>query len=115
MSVFVDVVNSVVELTQTISNFFTTDLVDLLTRFTAWSIQWIVVAMWKAKLAGLIFSWGVAQQIITNLGISSYLNTAWASLNSQMLNMLTFIRVPDAVNMILSASVTKFVFKFLRF
>ena len=115
MSVFVDVVNAVVGLQQTVTNFFAIDLVQLLTKFTAWFIQWYMVALWKAKLAALTFSWGVAQQIITNLGISAYLNSAWSSLDSQVLNMLTFLRVPDAVNMILSASITKFVFKFLGF
>lgn len=115
MSVFVDVVNSVVDLQQTVSNFFQTDLIVLLTKFTAWFVQWSVVALWKAKLALLGFSWGVAQQIMSNLNISSYLNGAWSSLNSSVLSMLTFFRIPDAVSMILSASVTKFVFRFLGF
>lgn len=115
MSVFVDVVNSVVHLEQIVRNFFTTDLYTLLTSFMAWFVQWSVVILWKAKLALLAFSWSIANQIITNLNISSYLNTAWGSLNSQVLQMLVFFRIPDAVNMILSVATTKFVFKFLGF
>jgi Protein of unknown function (DUF2523) len=115
MSVVLDVVNSINQLAQTVSNFFTTDLYTLLSNFTAWAVQWAVVAMWKTKLALLQFSWTVAQQIIVNLNLSVYLNNAWASLNSQVLAMLVFFRIPDAVSMILSASVTKFVFRFLGF
>jgi hypothetical protein len=86
-----------------------------LTQFTAWFIEWSVVAMWKAKLAALAFSWDVAQDIIADLNLSAYLDQTWASLNSQVLSMLIFFRVPEAVNVILSAGVTKFVFRFLGF
>lgn len=115
MTVLVDVANSIIDLRQTVSDFFTTDLYTFVTNATAWFIQWAVVAMWKAKLAALTFSWGVAQQLIINLNISGYLNTAWASLDSRVMSALAFFRIPDAVNMIISAGVTKFVFRFLGF
>ena len=115
MSVLVDVVNSVVSLEQTITNFFADDVFGLLTKFVAWFVQWSVVAMWKAKLAALAFSWGVAQQIMINLDISGHLNSTWAALDSRTMAMASFFRVPEAVSMLISASVTKFVFKFIGF
>ncbi len=115
MSVFVDVVNSVVELGQTVSDFFTGGIYDLIVAATAWFVKWAVAAMWSAKLAALEFSWDVAQELLTSLNISSHLNNAWNSLNSQVLQLLTFFRVPEALNIVFSAATTKFVFRFLGF
>lgn len=115
MSVFVDVVNAIVSVGQEISDFFTTGLYETLTQWTAWFIKWSVVAMFKAKLAALEFSWDVAQELLTSLNISAYLNNAWSSLESRTLSMLVFFRVPEAVNIVLGAGVTKFVMRFIGF
>ncbi|AEG00734.1 DUF2523 domain-containing protein [Methylomonas methanica] len=113
MSVFVDVVNAIVESGQMVSDFFTTGIYELLTKFTAWFVKWSVVAMWKAKLAAIAFSWDVAQELITTLNISGYINAAWSTLDSKVLNMFVYFKIPEAVNIVMSAGVTKFVMKFL--
>lgn len=115
MSVLVDIVNAVVQVGQTVSDFITTGIYDLLVKFTAWFIQWSVVGYWKIKLAAIEFSWDVASEIITTLNISSYINSAWSSLNSQVLSMFVFFRIPEAVNIVVSAGVSKFVMRFLGF
>ncbi|MDP1771751.1 MAG: DUF2523 family protein [Methylobacter sp.] len=115
MSVFVDVVNAVVDVGQQVSDFIGGGAYALLTKFVAYFIRWFMVHYFQAKLAALVFSYDVAQQLMASLNVSAYLNTAWASLESRTLSMLVFFRIPDALNIILSASVTKFVFKFLGF
>jgi len=115
MSVLVDVVNAVTGVGQQISDFINVGIYTLLTKFAAQLIKWYVAAMWKAKLAALVFSWGTAQELLSSLNVSSYLNTAWSSLESRTLSMLVFFRVPEAVNIIISAAATKFVFRFFGF
>jgi hypothetical protein len=115
MTVLVDVVNTLVDGFQTVSDFIQVGIYDLLVKFTAWFIRWYMVYWWQAKLAALNFSWSVAQQLMTSLNISATLNSAWGSLESRTLSMLVFFRIPDAVNLMLSAAVTKFVFRFLGF
>jgi hypothetical protein len=115
MSVIVDIVNAIVDFSDQVQSFFADGIYDLLSQWTAWFIEWAVVAMWKVKLAVLAFSWDVAQNIIADLNISAFLNQAWGALNSQTLSMLFFFRVPEAVNIIVSAGVTKLVFRFVGF
>lgn len=115
MLAFVDVVQSVIDLTQTVSDFFNVGIYDLLTKFVAWCIKWYLVAWVKAKITGLTFAWAVAQELITSLDLATYLNAAWSALDSRVLSMLVFFRVPEAVNLLLSAAVTKFVFRILGF
>jgi len=115
MSVIVDIVNAVVEFHDTVTNFISETVYDLLAKWTAWFIEWWAVAWIKIKIQALIFSYKVAQNLIADLNLSAFLNQAWSSLDSKMLSMLVFFRVPEAVNIILSAGMTKFVFRFLGF
>ncbi|WP_236012346.1 DUF2523 family protein, partial [Marinobacter mangrovi] len=59
------------------------------------------------------FSWGVAKAALDQLTITDQLNQAWASLDSYILGWLTYLRVPDAVNIVLNAFVTRFVMRFM--
>ena len=79
------------------------------------SITSYVLIWWlKVKLAGVQFAWGVAQAIIVNIGISGQLNSAWSSIDSTVMSYLTVLKVPDALNVLLSAQVTRFVMGLLR-
>ncbi|MCQ8104684.1 DUF2523 domain-containing protein [Methylomonas sp. SURF-2] len=115
MSVFVDVVNAIVEVGQTVSDFITTGIYNLLTQFTAWLIKHSVIAYWKMKLAAIAFSWDVAQELITSLNISAFINEAWSYLDSRMVSMFVYFRIPEAINLIVSAGFTKFVMRFIGF
>ncbi|WP_347986041.1 DUF2523 domain-containing protein [Methylomonas sp. AM2-LC] len=115
MSVFVDIVNAIVSVQNEVSEFVDTGIYDLLTKFTAWLIQWLTVAWFKAKLLALTFSYSVAQQMLTNLNISSYLTTTYSNLDSQTFAAINFLRIPDAINLMISAAMTKFVYRVLGF
>ena len=79
------------------------------------SITSHVLIWWlKVKLAGVVYAWGVAQAIIVNIGISSQLNSAWSSIDSTLMSYLTVLKIPDAINVLLSAQVTRFVMGLLR-
>lgn len=115
MSVIVDIVNAVVEFRDQVAAFLDHGIYDLLTKFTSWFIKWSTVGGMKFKLMMLEYSWDVAQELITSLNISGFLNNAYSSLESRTLNFLVFLRIPEAVNLVISAGFTKFVMKFLGF
>lgn len=96
-----------------ILDFFKSGIYDFFTEWFASFVIWSTVAMMKAKLAAISFAWDVAQEVLSQLGISTYLSAAWAQLDSDVLNALTFFHVPDAVNIILSAKTTRFVLNFM--
>jgi hypothetical protein len=115
MSVLVDVVNAVVDVGDTVTQFISHGAYELLTKFVAWFIKWSTVAMWKAKLALLVFSWDVAREILISLHFQEYFSIAWGALDSQVVSMLQFFHVPQAVNLIASSFVTKYVLRFVGF
>lgn len=101
------------ELFNWISDFFTSGIYKLITDSYASLIEWWLLSKLKWALWLLGFAWNIAQSLLANLGISSALSAAWGSLDSAVLQSLMFFRVPDVVNIMLSAFSTRFVLRFI--
>ncbi len=71
------------------------------------AVAWMVIAKLEFMLWSLKFSWGVASQIIFNLGIGEHLANAFSSLDPVLMGYVNFFRIPEAVNMILQAYITR--------
>jgi len=95
---------------QWISDFFGDGEVNLWQQIEAHLFIWWL----KIKIAAVQHAWGVAQAVIQQLGISSAVQSAWASIDSTVMGYLTFFKVPDAVNVLISARVTRLVLTFLK-
>lgn len=59
------------------------------------------------------FAWGVAKVIIQDLNISSLVNSAWSDLPDLSRAVLTALKVPEIINLVISGAVTKYVLKFI--
>lgn len=94
-------------------DFFGNGFYEWLTHFFAWVIEWYTIAKLKFMAFMIKFSWDIASNILANIGISDALNAAWGSMNSETLNFITFFRIPEGINLILQAGVTKFVLRTL--
>lgn len=76
--------------------------------FTELFILWLQIKLWALK-----FAWGVANNLLTNLGVSATIASAWGALPSDLMQTALFFRVPDALNLLLAAGVTRFVLSFV--
>jgi len=61
------------------------------------------------KIFFMLIAWDIAKQMIVNMNISQYLSLAWGSIDSKVLNMATFFRIPESINILLSARITRYV------
>lgn len=86
---------------------------DFATETFAYALEWLVVAKIELMIFITSFMWDVASNVITNIGLSGLINAAWGNLDSMLLNYLTFFRIPDCLNIIIQALVTKFSMRFL--
>ena len=68
---------------------------------------WFVVMKIKTMIFMLHFSWGVASTIMENLNLGSYINSAFSSLDSRLMSYITCCRVPESLNLILQAIITR--------
>jgi hypothetical protein len=102
-------VGTVFDIMTDISNWFENGLYEsadsIFQRMAAWVIVWII----DAKLFMLGLGLEVAEVFIDAIGISQFLNSSFSSLDNQTANFVTYLKIPEAVNLLISAYTTRFV------
>lgn len=76
-------------------------------------ILWIVITYFELKLMVLEFTYSIAATIIASTGISNTILTAWAGVAPDTMAVLGYLRIPESINLILSAYVTRFILDML--
>lgn len=88
-------------------------VIGVLEKWTAHLIKEAIIGWIKIKLFVVKFCWGVAQELLRDLGVNGLLSSAWGLLDQQTRELLAWLKVPEGVTLILNASVTKFVMRFV--
>ena len=104
-------------------DFFFTSIYQFLTggiySFAQWAfaqfIEKSTLAFLDFVLWAIPFAWGTAKNIMNDIGLSQLLTNAWSSLDSNVLGFLTAFRVPDCLNILISAFFTRYVLRFIPF
>lgn len=89
-------------------DWITGGLYDMLTNFLAFCLEWGVAIWFRTKLQVAMIAWDVASQVMTDLNISQYVNSAIAGLDPEVRGMVYYMHVPEVLNMVGTAGVTKF-------
>ena len=84
---------------------------SLFQRMAAWAIEAALLIQFYLYFEGMKFAWGVAKIILDDLSISSTLASFFGVLPSTTRAILIDIRIPDAINVILNAFVTRAVMR----
>lgn len=113
MANLLDVVNSIVDINQELENFRSSGIYQFFTKWFAEFIKWSVVGWYKFKLQSLVFAWDVAQDLLSSLNLSNALNSAFSSIDNRVVSIISFFRIPEAINIILSAYTTRLVLSFM--
>lgn len=101
--------DSIVEAINYVLNWLSTGVYEWGEEAMKQATAYYVVAVIKAKIWAVGFAWDVAKIVLANIGLSQYITQAWNHLDSQAVAYLTFFRVPDALNIIIQAYVTRLV------
>lgn len=113
LSFITDFIDWVKSIFNDIDTFFTVSLPALLTRFTAWGIEYYVVLKLKAMYSMTLFAYGVAQQISEDLHLSQYLSSAVSGLPSDLKYLLNSWGIFNAINFVINCFITRFVLNIL--
>lgn len=76
-------------------------------------VMWLVITYFELKIHVLEFSYSIASSLLAGLNISDLINNYWGGMDSSILGAVTYLRIPEAINMILSAMVTRFIMDLL--
>jgi len=97
---------------QAIYDFFSVGTYTFVQEVFAEMLIWVATWWVKIKIASVVFFWGVASAMLDQLGISAFLQSAWSSLDNSVLNFFTRYKIPEALNIIISAKLTAFILRF---
>lgn len=96
-----------------INEWLNSGIYTFFTDATAYLVEYFVLAYLKLLTVAIPFAWGVAKTILQDLNISQLIDAAYAELPSLSRQVMTILRVPECINIALSAYVTKFVLRFI--
>lgn len=94
-------------------NWFTSGLYDFAVWAYAGLIEHITLSYVKTMLWALPFAWDVANTIISDLSLPARLAQFWSALPPEVAGLASVLNIPQAILMILSAYVTRFVLRFI--
>lgn len=100
----VDGFNAIIEfINQGIYDFFK----ELLARF----VIWYTITLIEFKIWAIQFAWDIAKQVLIDLNFSAFINQAFSAIDSRIVSALTFFRIPECINILASAAVTKYILR----
>lgn len=76
-------------------------------------LVWIMIAYIELKIMLLDFASAIATTLIQSAGLTDALTNAWGGVSGDTLSVLSYLGIPDAVNIVLSAFVTRFILDML--
>ena len=70
-----------------------------------WYVEW--------KIDTVVFIWGVVEPLIDSLNLTDVISGLFGSLSSDVQAFMTELRIGEGVNLLLSAYVTRAIFRFI--
>lgn len=107
MDILIDFSNMIVDAMNNSMNSFDS--------FFERAVLWLIITYFEIKLHAFKFAAQLAEMIIHNVGLSNIIHMTWSSIDSRIVAVLNYCRVPDALNLILSAYVTRFILAMVPF
>jgi hypothetical protein len=104
-----------VDYLQSLYEFITSGIYDFFVAASAWILAkflllWLDVKIWAFK-----FCFSVSQEFLKQIDMSSLIHQAFSGLPGDIVSMLQFFRVPEAINILISAVVTRYALRFVPF
>lgn len=105
--------DSIIAFFQEISDFITSGIYDFFVQAGIWILQKMIIGWLETKLWALKFSWDIASGFISSVGISDLVSQAFSGLPGTVMSAVSFFRIPEGINILLSCGVTRFVLRFV--
>jgi hypothetical protein len=98
-----------------IFQFLTTGIVEFFISLGAYIMDSLTCLVLKVALLMLDFLWAIVKVLLIDLNLSGRLTAAFAGFDNDIVRMIIFFRIPEALNLILSAFIIRFVLRLIPF
>lgn len=106
---------SIVAFFQGVWDFITQGIYDFAVWAFAKLIEYITLEGLKFFIWALGFAWDFVKQIILELNLAAGVNSAFAAMPSDVTGLLIYFQFPQALTLVLTALVAKYVMRFIPF
>jgi hypothetical protein len=72
-------------------------------------LLWLEIKLWSIS-----FAWDIAKEFLATMNLSGLINSSFSGLSQNSRAALQFFRVPEAINILMSACATRYVMKVTR-
>ena len=107
-----DIVDAIITFINSFLDYINNGIYEFATKVFAQFIKYSLLAQLQFKLFIIPFAWDVAKELLQTFNISPMISAAWSSLDYRTVQIATSLRIPEALNFIISAFGTKFVLKY---
>lgn len=96
-----------------IIDFLSTGIYDVLKEFVAYILSNLLLGYLKFQLVALEFFWDVGGRMLDDLQVNDLLAGAFDMLPVDIKQMAYFFRLPESINLIVNAFMTKYVMRYV--
>lgn len=104
---------AIMEALNALYEWFASGLYDFVVEFWSWVAIKAVTWWYEALLWKLTFAWDIASEVVSDLSMAGEISAAISALPGQAEDWVRYARVPEALNLIGTAGVTKIVLRFI--
>lgn len=97
------------EFLQSLSDWIQVGIYEFFEAAAKYGITTLLIWWIKAQIWGITFAWEIGQSILGAFNVSAQIATAFSVLSAEASAGINFFRVPEAINILLSAGATRFV------
>lgn len=98
---------------KSLGDWFNSGIYTWSEEFVAYLVSTAIMWWFQIQLEGIKFAWAISSLVLQNLNISQAIQMAWNTLPSDIAQAATFFRVPEALNLLISAAATRMVMSFI--
>jgi hypothetical protein len=111
----VDIANSIVDMHNTVEWLRSSWIYQFVTSAFSEFIKWSFLESLKFKLWVMTFSFDIAANMLNSFHFSDKLSSAFGALPASIVNFLSVLKIPESLNIVSTAYLTRFVMRFLGF
>lgn len=93
--------------------WFTDELYDFVVDTFSYFVQVMVLVSIETSINTIQFAWDVAQDIMEDVGVSAMISQMYSGFSGVALDLLLWFRIPEIVNTLTSAYVTRYVLSWI--
>mgnify|MGYP000367010323 CR=1 FL=1 len=102
-----------IEFFQFVTDWLNNDMFDFFDNVFVQIASWYVIWQVEFQIVFLKFTWEVSKEVLATLDITTAVAQAWGQVDSKTMAYFNFFKIPDCLNILINAGVTRLVMTML--